>query len=111
MADPERRQSLGTAVVRTFEYEDWPRGRIVFDRLKERLILYADRKLMLAGTIAQVRPDASCRKALLPQRHRRRRQGRHAEAGTVSRSNGLDEPIFVYSAYERKRHNPQLHQK
>ena len=43
------------AVVRTFEYEDWPRGRIVFDQVKKHFILYADRKLMLPGTIAQIR--------------------------------------------------------
>jgi hypothetical protein len=42
-------------VVRTFEYEDWPRGRIVFDQMKKHFILYADRKLMLPGTIAQIR--------------------------------------------------------
>ncbi len=30
------------ALVRSFEYEDWPRGRIVYDRLKERFTLYAD---------------------------------------------------------------------
>ena len=41
-------------VVRTFEYEDWPRGRIVFDRVKERFVLYADRKLMLPDTITQI---------------------------------------------------------
>jgi hypothetical protein len=40
------------AVVRSFEYEDWPRGRIVFDQSKGRFILYADRKLMPLETIA-----------------------------------------------------------
>ena len=42
------------AIVRTFEYEDWPRGRIVFDRLKECFVLYADRKLLSPETIAQI---------------------------------------------------------
>ena len=42
------------ALVRTFEYEEWPRGRIVFDRVKERFVLYADRKLMLHATIAKI---------------------------------------------------------
>jgi hypothetical protein len=41
-------------VVRSFEYEDWPRGRIVFDRLKKRFTLYADAKLMNRETIAQI---------------------------------------------------------
>ena len=42
------------AVVRTFEYQDWPRGRIVFDQMKKLFILYADRKLMLPETISQI---------------------------------------------------------
>jgi hypothetical protein len=42
------------ALVRTFEYEDWPRGRIVFDQMKKLFILYADRKLMLPDTITQI---------------------------------------------------------
>jgi hypothetical protein len=41
-------------VVRTYEYEDWPRGRIVFDRSKGHFILYADRKLMRPATIARI---------------------------------------------------------
>lgn len=45
--------ALRTA-VRTFEYEDWPRGRIVFDQMKKLFILYADRKLMLPDTITQI---------------------------------------------------------
>jgi hypothetical protein len=42
------------ALVRIFEYEDWPRGRIVFDQKKELFILYADRKLMPPEMIAQI---------------------------------------------------------
>ena len=34
------------ALVRSYEYEDWPRGRIVFDRSRDLFILYADRKLI-----------------------------------------------------------------
>jgi hypothetical protein len=34
------------ALVRSYEYEDWPRGRIVFDRASDLFVLYADRKLM-----------------------------------------------------------------
>ena len=51
LRDPE---AALRALVRTFEYEDWPRGRIVFDRVKERFVLYADRKLMLPDTITQI---------------------------------------------------------
>ena len=39
------------AVVRAYEYEDWPRGRIVFDRVQDRFILYCDRKLMRPETV------------------------------------------------------------
>jgi hypothetical protein len=42
------------ALVRTFEYEDWPRGRIVFDRARERFVLYADRKLIQTNAIARI---------------------------------------------------------
>jgi hypothetical protein len=41
-------------VATTFEYEDWPRGRIVFERSKGHFIIYADRKLMRPETIAQI---------------------------------------------------------
>jgi hypothetical protein len=34
------------ALVRSYEYEDWPRGRIVFDRSRDLFVLYADRKLL-----------------------------------------------------------------
>ncbi len=47
------------ALIRAHEYEDWPRGRIVFDRSKDRFVLYADRKLMLPGTIAQIQEQFS----------------------------------------------------
>jgi hypothetical protein len=42
------------ALIRADEYEDWPRGRIMFDQSKDRFVLYADRKLMLPGTIARI---------------------------------------------------------
>jgi hypothetical protein len=42
------------ALVRSYEYEDWPRGRIVFDRARDLFILYADRKLMTTATIARI---------------------------------------------------------
>ncbi len=39
-----RRRGLPTAVVWS-EYEEWPRGRVVFKRPTSRFIVYADRKL------------------------------------------------------------------
>ena len=35
--------------------EDWPRGRIVFDRSRDLFILYADRKLLTHATIARLK--------------------------------------------------------
>jgi hypothetical protein len=40
------------ALVWSYEYEDWPRGRIVFDRARDRFVLYADRKLLTPAIIA-----------------------------------------------------------
>jgi hypothetical protein len=42
------------ALVRSYEYEAWPRGRIVFDRSRDQFILYADRKLLTHATIARI---------------------------------------------------------
>jgi hypothetical protein len=42
-------------LVCSYEYEDWPRGRIVFDRSRDLFILYADRKLMTPATIARIK--------------------------------------------------------
>jgi len=42
------------AIVRLYEYEDWPRGRIVFDRSRDVFIIYADRKLLIPATIARI---------------------------------------------------------
>jgi hypothetical protein len=43
------------AIVRSYEYEDWPRGRIVFDRSRDQFILYADRKLLTPAMIARIK--------------------------------------------------------
>jgi hypothetical protein len=40
------------ALVRSYEYEDWPRGRIVFDRSRDLFVLYADHKLLTPEIIA-----------------------------------------------------------
>ena len=42
------------AIVRSSEYEDWPRGRIVFDRSRDLFVLYADLKLLTPATIARI---------------------------------------------------------
>jgi hypothetical protein len=43
------------ALVRSHEYESWPRGRIVFDRSRDLFILYADRKLLTPARIARLK--------------------------------------------------------
>jgi hypothetical protein len=42
------------ALVQSHEYEDWPRGRIVFDRARDLFILYSHRKLLTPATIARI---------------------------------------------------------
>ena|ERR1700731_800210 len=42
------------AIVRSYEYEDWPRGRIVCDRSRDLFILYADRNLLTQAMIARI---------------------------------------------------------
>jgi hypothetical protein len=42
------------ALERAYEYEDWPRGRIVCNRARDLFILYADRKLLTPATIARI---------------------------------------------------------
>jgi hypothetical protein len=41
-------------LVRSSEYEDRLRGRIVFDRSRDLFILYADRKLLTPETITRI---------------------------------------------------------
>ena len=41
-------------IARSYEYEDWPRGRIVCDRARNLFILYADRKLLTTATMARI---------------------------------------------------------
>ena len=42
-------------IAQSYEYEDWPRGRIVFDLVRDLFILYADRKLMTPAIIARIK--------------------------------------------------------
>ncbi len=42
------------ALVRSYEYEDRPRGRIVFDQSRDLFVIYADRKLLTPAPIARI---------------------------------------------------------
>jgi hypothetical protein len=48
-ADPEFR-----LILRSYEYKDWTRGRIVFDQSRDLFVLYSNRKLMIPGIIARI---------------------------------------------------------
>jgi hypothetical protein len=37
------------AVIATSEYEEWPRGRIVFNFAAQRFVVYADRQAFIYG--------------------------------------------------------------
>lgn len=37
------------------EYDDWPRGRIVYELVHRLFVVYADRRLQTEGTVAAVR--------------------------------------------------------
>jgi hypothetical protein len=39
------------AVIASTEYDDWPRGRIVYETLATRFVLYADRRLQTPEVI------------------------------------------------------------
>jgi hypothetical protein len=41
-------------LLQAYEYEDWPRGRIVIDRVLDVSIIYADRKLLTPAMIARI---------------------------------------------------------
>ena len=47
--DPDMR-----ALVQSYEYEDWPRGRIVFGRSRDLFIIYADHQLLTPATITRI---------------------------------------------------------
>jgi hypothetical protein len=53
-----RRRGASTAalrdIVRECEYEEWPRGRVVFDGIADRFILYADRRITAEGLVDEV---------------------------------------------------------
>lgn len=54
MSARERRARLAPEVVRWSEYEEWPRGRVVFHRPTGRFTLYADRTLQTPAVIEDI---------------------------------------------------------
>jgi len=88
------------AIVQSYKYEDWPRGRIVFDRARDLFILYADRKLMTPATIARIKtqshlPHRSQKRLALPE---------HRDAGRVR---GMI-PAVLKDGCEHRAHLDQL---
>ena len=45
------RKAGGRAVIVASEYEEWPRGRIVYDTESDRFILYADAQILRDQTL------------------------------------------------------------
>jgi hypothetical protein len=51
-----RLASMGYPVrIVSTEYDDWPRGRIVYEILARRFVIYADRRLQASDTIDAIR--------------------------------------------------------
>ena len=49
---PRRLAELGyPGAIITSQYDDWPRGRVVYGRRADRFIIYADRRLHSAQTV------------------------------------------------------------
>ncbi len=42
------------SVIRGHEYEEWPRGRVVFDRNADRFFLYCDRRIQNSGLVPEL---------------------------------------------------------
>jgi hypothetical protein len=47
----QRRKAGGRAAIAASEYEEWPRGRIVYDSESDRFILYADAQILRDRTL------------------------------------------------------------
>lgn len=63
------------------EYEDWPRGRVVFDRKPERFIVYADRQAFPHAALIRVRfalPESAIFRTDAHYVHARRLPAGHA---------------------------------
>jgi hypothetical protein len=53
--EPDAPPPVPASIIAADEYEHWPRGRIVLDRGAGTFIVYADRQLLLARRLAQIR--------------------------------------------------------
>ena len=42
------------SVIRGHEYEEWPRGRVVFDRDSDRFFVYCDRRIQNNGLVPEL---------------------------------------------------------
>lgn len=42
-------------MIAVTEYEAWPRGRVVFDRVQDRFTVFADDRILRRGLVARVR--------------------------------------------------------
>jgi hypothetical protein len=42
-------------IITTTEYEDWPRGRVVYETLARHFVIYADRRLQKPNVIGSLR--------------------------------------------------------
>ena len=47
-------EMLTRIIARQWEYEDWPRGRVLFDKMNDRFLVYADPKLMHPETLTYI---------------------------------------------------------
>jgi hypothetical protein len=54
MSPRDRQARLVPEAVRWTEYEEWPRGRVVFHRPSERFVLYADPTLQTPAIIDEI---------------------------------------------------------
>ena len=52
---PHWLKSRGLWMIRSTEYDEWPRGRVVFNRETDRFTLYADSKLQTPTIIWEIR--------------------------------------------------------
>jgi hypothetical protein len=44
-----------TNIVRDAEYEEWPRGRVVYNFVQRQLIVYGDRQIFVSGGLGRQR--------------------------------------------------------
>lgn len=49
--------TLLAPIIARAEYEQWPRGRIVYERLLDRFVIYADHQLLAPPWLAQIKAN------------------------------------------------------